>query len=56
MIRDPNDPTGLGLFSKYGRNHAAKETKSRPKTANKINSSHIEQADFLNEKANGNGK
>ena len=37
MIRDPNDPTGIGLFSRYGRNHACKSTKNRPKTANPNN-------------------
>ena len=24
MILDPNDPTGIGLFSKCARNHASK--------------------------------
>lgn len=24
MILDPNDPTGIGLFSKFARNHASK--------------------------------
>ena len=34
MILDQNDPTGIGLFSRYARNHACKNIKNRPKTAN----------------------
>jgi len=33
MILDPNDPTGLGLFSKCARNQAAKTKPHRPTTA-----------------------
>lgn len=41
MILDPNDPTGLGLFSKCARNHASKSKAqhssitTRPKTKNR---------------------
>lgn len=36
MILNPNDPTGLGLFSKCARSQASKVKSHRPATPNKL--------------------